>query len=165
MEQILADKSDVLERKVFAEKNRIELTVEGDADYAKADIGFLFSVQTKDDIAEFCRMADPIWKEGLVLMAAYASHPEEEGKAVQPDDILGGLEGYFSSTLQVEDGRIIYELQLCSLGSDGELFFDFGPAVPERCEKITKIISHFEKKLVTFTYAVKHNFIEADWDE
>lgn len=71
--------------------------------------------------------------------------------------------------LEVKEGRLIYAIEMCSVGCYGEAKFDLGLAQRGRVTKISRMIEGFDDYLMTFVYSVKHHYIDnmevEPWEE
>ncbi len=170
MRKTYFEKDGGLRREVFSENGKLYMAVEGKG--GKADIDFLFEFgpDYREDAKELWGLKDWLAKNnrgGLMALLRYAAEPDEtrQRNDVLEDGLVGGMEGNFSSQLEVRDGRLVYTIEMLSVGCFGEAKFDLGKAYRGRVSKISRMVAGFEDYLMSFVYTVKHHNIDnAEWE-
>lgn len=170
MRKTYYEKDGGLRREVFGEEGKLYMSVVGKGEKADIDFLFEFGPDNKEDAQELWSLKDWLAKSnrgGLLALLRYAAEPDEtrQRNDVLEDGLVGGMEGNFSSQLEVKEGRLIYTIEMLSVGCFGEAKFDLGKAYRGRVSKISRMVEGFEDYLMSFVYTVKHHYIDnAEWE-
>lgn len=160
--------NDGLKRKIYTDGTTLYLTVEGKVK-GKSNIKmlFLYGTPTRKNISELKKSLGLLVSNqtgGLLTLLKYSSEKDQPyQKSPEKDQFISGFLGNFESELKVENGRVLYSIELCSVGSKGSAYFDLGLATKSRISTVRKIVEVFENDyFCEFTRRVKKKKLEGD---
>lgn len=152
-----------LKKEVYAKDGLIYIHC--DADTEKAVVNLTFICGRDDEETELYAfmlqkcLSKSKWT-GLNSLIRRTEQDDENGYQLK-DDEWYSTEGYFSSTINVENGRIVYSFEMNAVGCEGNCRFDCGRATLSRMKKVGKTIRNFEDTvLMPISYEVKHKYID-----
>lgn len=155
-------------RKIYTDGTTLYLTVEGKVK-GKSNIKmlFLYGTPTRKNISELKKSLGLLVSNqtgGLLTLLKYSSEKDQPyQKSPEKDQFISGFLGNFESELKVENGRVLYSIELCSVGSKGSAYFDLGLATKSRISTVRKIVEVFENDyFCEFTRRVKKKKLEGD---
>lgn len=167
-EQVFFECKEGLKRKIYTDDTTLYLSVEGKVK-GKSNIKmlFLYGTPTSKNIAGLKKSLGLLASNqtgGLLTLLKYSSEKDQPyQKSLEKDHFISGFSGDFESELKVEDGRVLYFIELCSVGSKGSAYFDLGLATKSRISTVRKIVEVFENDyFCEFTRRVKKKKLEGD---
>lgn len=166
--QVLFECTDILKRKIYTDGSTLFLSVEGKVK-SKSHIKmlFLYDTPTRKNITELKKSLGLLVSNqtgGLLTLLKYSAEKDPQyQKSPEKDQFISGFSGDFEAELKVESGRVLYSIDLCSIGSKGSARFDLGLATKNRISTVRKIVEVFENDyFCEFTRRVKEKKLEGD---
>lgn len=166
--KVLFECNEGLKRKIYTDGTTLYLSVEGKI-RGKSNIKmtFLYGRPTRKNITELKKSLGLLAANqtgGLLTLLKYSAEKDQPyQKNPEKDQFISGFSGNFESELKVEDDRVLYSIELCSIGSKGSAHFDLGLATKSRISTVRKIVEVFENDyFCEFTRRVKKKKLEGD---
>lgn len=157
-----------LKRKIYTDGATLYLSVEGKIkNKSNIKMLFLYGTPTRKNISELKKSLGLLVSNqtgGLLTLLKYSGEKDQPyQKSLEKDQFISGFSGDFESELKVENGRVFYFIDLCSVGSKGSAHFDLGLATKSRISTVRKIVEVFENDyFCEFTRRVKEKKKEGD---
>lgn len=166
--QVLFQDNEGFTRKIYTDGSTLYLSVEGKVKgKSHVKMIFLYGKPTRKNITELKKSLGLLVANqtgGLLTLLKYSAEKDQPyQKSPEKDHFISGFSGDFESELKVEDGRVLYSIELCSVGSKGSAHFDLGLATKSRISTVRKIVEVFENDyFCEFTRRVKKKKLEGD---
>ena len=166
--KVFFENNEGLKRKIYTDGSTLYLCVAGKVK-GKSNIKmlFLYGTPTRKNITELKKSLGLLVSNqtgGLLTLLKYSSEKDPSyQKSPEKNQFISGFSGNFESELKVEDDRVLYSIELCSIGSKGSAYFDLGIATKSRISAVRKIVEVFENDyFYEFTRRVKEKKMEGD---
>lgn len=166
--KVLFECNEGLKRKIYTDGSTLYLSVVGKVKgKSQIKMFFLYGTPTRKNISELKRSLGLLASNqtgGLLTLLKYSAEKDQPyQKSLEKDQFISGFSGNFESELRVENGRVLYSIELCSVGSKGSACFDLGLATKSRISTIRKVVEVFENNyFYEFTRRVKEKKKEGD---